>query len=66
MDPTRKEIVAGQASLLDPGRDSGARLFRDLELDGPLGLLLHDDRASRHLPGLADILHTQRDEITGA
>jgi hypothetical protein len=35
-------------------------------LDGSLGLLLHDDRASRHLPGLADILHTQRDEITGA
>src|SRR5258707_5349889 len=40
----KEELLRLQAGGRDPGTDRVPRLFGDLELHRPLGLLLHDDR----------------------
>ena len=41
----KEELLRPQAGGRDPGTDRVPRLFGDLELHRPLGLLLHDNRA---------------------
>src|SRR5437867_546727 len=41
----KEELLRLQAGGRDPGTDRVPRLFGDLELHRPLGLLLHDNRA---------------------
>lgn len=38
-----QELGRTQVCLLDPNSDRRSRLLRDFELNGPLGLLRHDD-----------------------
>ena len=50
--------------MLDPLLHGVARRRRDLELDGPLGLVLHHDRPRGHLIAVADVPDLQNDEVT--
>jgi hypothetical protein len=46
IDPARKdELVKRAASAFEPGQNAAAGGLRELELQGPAGLLLNDDRA---------------------
>jgi hypothetical protein len=47
--------------LLDPSRDRLARLLGDLELHGPLRLLLHNNRASGDMTPLKHIVNAKPD-----
>ena len=48
---------------MDPCQDRFASLLRDLELQRPLCLLLHDHGASRNALAMADVADSQRHEI---
>jgi hypothetical protein len=50
----------------DPGGDRLARLLGDLDLDRPLGLLLHDNRAGCDPTALDHIVNMEPDQITPA
>jgi len=62
----KEELLRLQAGGRDPGTDRVPRLFGDLELHRPLGLLLHDDRAwgdmtvLEHIANPLRALHTWR------
>jgi len=46
IDPARKdEVVERAASTFKPGEHAAAGGLKELELNGPAGLLLDDDRA---------------------
>jgi len=48
MKPTwEKKVLRLEIATFDPPRHRFSGLYCDLELDWPLGLLLHDDRTSR-------------------
>jgi hypothetical protein len=51
--------------MTDPGSDSLPRRLGDLELNGPLRLLLQHDCPRCHSQAMADIPHLQTNEITG-
>lgn len=64
MQPARKQKIRGlQPSRVDPGVKALTSMFRDLELNRPLGLLLHDGGSRGHMASVADILHLQSREI---
>jgi len=45
----------------DPGCDRVSRLLSDLELDRPLGLLLHDNRTRGDSTSVNDIVDAEAD-----
>jgi hypothetical protein len=46
INPARKdEVVERAASAFEPGEDAVAGRLKELELNGPAGLLLNDDRS---------------------
>jgi hypothetical protein len=52
--------------LCDPGSDCITRLFGQLELNRPLGLLLHNDRARSYTRALRYIVNAKADQIAPA
>jgi hypothetical protein len=52
-----------QFSGFDPGFVALTGLFRDLELDRSLGLLLHDCGPRSHVTSATDVLHLQSHKI---
>src|SRR6266702_8065027 len=64
MQPTWKQKVRSlQSSRFDPGIETFTGLLRDLELDRPLGLLLHDCSPGGHVAPVTDVLHLQPRKI---
>ena len=54
IDPAWKdEVVERAAAAFEPCQDTAASGFEELELNGPAGLLLNDDRACSN-PATAD------------
>src|SRR5213080_2171097 len=51
----KEELLRLQPGGRDPGTDRVPRLFGDLELHWPLGLLLHDNRAWGNMTALEPI-----------
>ena len=51
-----QELLRSQSRLLDPRRDSGPRGLRQLKLDWPLGLSLHDHRPRQDLVAVHDVV----------
>src|SRR5450432_3413810 len=67
VDATRKdEVVRSQSGLLDPLLDSVASYWCDLELNRTLGLVLHNDGPSCHLVTVADVPHSEANEVAAA
>src|SRR5207342_1237529 len=65
--PTRKEeLLRLQAGGRDPVTDRLPRLFGDLELHRPLGLLLHDNRAWDDMATLEHIANVKSHQIARA
>ena len=54
-----QELLRSQSRLLDPRRDSGPRGLRQLKLDWPLGLSLHDHRPRQDLVAVHDVANAQ-------
>jgi hypothetical protein len=52
--------------LLDPLLDGVACCWCDLELNRPLGLVLHDNGARRHLVAVADVPDPEADQVAAA
>ena len=50
----------------NPSSDRFPRRFRNLELNGPLRLLLHYDRSCGNGLAVANIAHPELNEVTGA
>jgi len=61
-----QEVLRLQTGLLDPGLQGFPGGLGDLELHRALGLVLHDDRACRHLVAMTHVPHLERDEIAAA
>ncbi len=55
----KQEVVRLQPSIFDPRLQGISGGCRDFELDWPLGLVLHDDGAGRHLVAMAHISDTK-------
>jgi hypothetical protein len=65
--PAREqEVLRFQRGLLDPRLQGVPGGLRDLELDGALGLVLHDDGARCHLVAVAHVPHPEGDEVAAA
>ena len=62
----KEELLRLQASGRDPGTDRVPRLFGDLELHRPLGLLLHDNRAGGDMTALDHVVDTKSNQIAPA
>ncbi len=63
-EATRKqEILALQPLVVNPCRHRVARLLGDFELDGPLRLLLHHNRAGRDPFAVHDVPDAKLDEV---
>jgi hypothetical protein len=60
------EVIRPQSGLLDPLVDGVWGCWCDLELDWPLGLVLHDDGARRHLVTVADVPDPNADRVAAA
>lgn len=54
-----------ETSVTDPVRDGIFRRFRDLKLNGPLRLLLHDCRSGTYSIAMRDVAHSQFDQVAG-
>lgn len=54
------------SSTLQPGQDAGPSGFQQLELHGPAGLLLDDDRASAYLTAADEVADLDLDDVTSA
>jgi hypothetical protein len=67
IDPARKDELAERApSALEPGQNAAAARLKELELNGPAGLLLDDDR-TRTNPAVADkVADLDLDKVTSA
>jgi hypothetical protein len=52
--------------MTDPGSNGLPRRLGNLELDGPLRLLLQHDRPRRDSLPMTDISHPQANEVTGS
>src|ERR1700722_359603 len=64
MQPAGKQKIRRlQSSRFDPGFEALTGLLRDLELDRPLGLLLHDGGPRSHVASVTNVLHLQSREI---
>jgi hypothetical protein len=58
MEPAwEQKLLWLELTPFDPLSDGFARSLRDLELYGPLGLLLHDDGASRDSPAVCHVAY---------
>lgn len=57
-------IVDGAATPLQPRKQAGADVRRELELDGPAGLLLDDNRPGSDLGTGNDIAYPDLNEIS--
>lgn len=67
IDPARKCIVVDRASAsFEPRQKAGSHIVGDLELDGPTGLLLNDDRTSPFLRSCNHIANPDFYQITAA
>src|SRR5438105_4265727 len=62
----KKELLRLQAGGRDPGTDRVPRLFGDLELHRPLGLLLHDNRAWGDMTVLEHIANRKPHKLAAA
>jgi hypothetical protein len=62
----KEVLLRPQLRLCDPGRHCIARLFGKLELNRPLRLLLHNDRARSHTRTLCYIVNAKADQIATA
>jgi hypothetical protein len=60
----KQEIILCQASTANPRSERLPRLLRDFELNGPLGLLLHDDCPRSNALAVRNVPHAQLHEIT--
>jgi hypothetical protein len=60
------EVIGLQSSDLDPLLHGITGRWRDLELDGTLGLVLHHDRSSGDLFAVADVPDLEGNEVTTA
>ena len=61
-----QELVRFQTRRSDPGGDGVSRLFGNLKLDRPLGLLLHDNRTRSDPTALDNIMDAERNNIATA
>src|SRR5258706_14104362 len=62
----KEELLRLQAGGRDPGTDCVPRLFGDLELHRPLGLLLHDDRTRGDMTALEHIANVKPHKVAPA
>ena len=62
----KEKLLRLQVGGRDPGSDRVPRLFGDLELHRPLGLLLHDNRAWGDMTALDHIANAKPDQIAPA
>src|SRR6266566_622029 len=62
----KEELLRLQAGGRDPGTDRVPRLFGDLELHRPLGLLLHDNRAWGNMTALEHIANVKPHQVAPA
>jgi len=62
----KQEVLRSQPGLLDPLLHGISSRLGDLELHGPLRLVLHDDGARCHLVAVTDVPHFQADEVTAS
>src|SRR4030095_14335178 len=62
----KEELLRLQAGGCDPGTDRVPRLFGDLELHRPQGLLLHDDRARADMTALEHIANVKPHQVAPA
>ena len=66
MQAGRKQVVfRSETGVTDPVSDGISRWFRDLKLNGPLRLLLHDGGACADPLAVRDVAHPQFDQIAG-
>jgi hypothetical protein len=61
----KQEAAYDVRRWLDPVGERLAPLFCNLKLDGPFGLLLLDDSATRNPGALSFILNAKLDQIAG-
>jgi hypothetical protein len=59
-------VTAKHRRAFDPALHGFSCLFSDLELDGPLGLALHDRSTFFHMARHQDISHLEPHEITAS
>jgi hypothetical protein len=65
MDSAREQILAsGELLPGDPGKHRLPCLLRNLELNGPAGLALHDYRTMKDASSLRDVIDAETDQIT--
>src|SRR6266496_948333 len=62
----KEELLRLQAGGRDPSTDRVPRLFGDLELHRPLGLLLHDNRAWGDMTALEHIADVKPHQVAPA
>jgi len=62
----KEELLRLQTGRCDPRSDCAPRLFGDLELHRPLGLLLHDNRAGGDMTALDHVVDTKSNQIAPA
>jgi hypothetical protein len=60
----KQELILRQASTANRRSESLPRLLGDSELNGPLGLLLHDDCPRGNALAMRNVPHAQLHEIT--
>lgn len=63
---TYLDVCSRPKAPVDPGKHRLPGLLRDLELNGPTGLTLHDNRAVKDASSLRDVLDTETDRVTAA
>ena len=60
-----QEVFRAKTGLVDPRRHGFSGLFCNLELDGPMSLLLHVDGTARYPVAVRDVPDTELYEIAG-